>query len=158
MSVIFAGAVQGPEERLTSEGVMTKIGELIARSRYLILLIGGLLIIPSVLGFIGTRVNYDILCYLPNSLETIAGQDIMVDEFGMGAFTMIIVEGMDDRDIGDLADRIDEIDHVEKVLWHGSLVDLSIPIELLPKRLKDGLVRGDSTLLIAFLDVSAACW
>ena len=152
MSVIFAGAVQGPEERLTSEGVMTKIGELIARSRYLILLIGGLLIIPSVLGFIGTRVNYDILCYLPNSLETIAGQDIMVDEFGMGAFTMIIVEGMDDRDIGDLADRIDEIDHVEKVLWHGSLVDLSIPIELLPKRLKDGLVRGDSTLLIAFLD------
>ena len=131
---------------------MSKIGELIARSRYLILIIGGLLIIPSVLGFIATRVNYDLLSYLPDSLETINGQDIMVDEFGMGAFTMIIVEGMDDRDIDDLADRIADIDHVEKVLWHGSLIDLSVPLELLPVRLRDGLVRGDSTLLIAFLD------
>ena len=131
---------------------MSKIGELIARCRYLILLIGGLLLIPSALGFLATRVNYDLLSYLPDSLETIAGQDIMVDEFGMGAFTMIIVEGMDDRDIGDLADEIADIDHVEKVLWHGSLVDLSVPLDLLPKRLRDGLVRGDSTLIIAFLD------
>ncbi len=131
---------------------MSRIGEWIARSRYLILLIGALLLVPSVIGFFKTRVNYDLLSYLPDSLETIKGQDIMVDEFGMGAFTMIIVEGMDERDIGDLADKIADIDHVEKVLWHGSLIDLSVPLELLPKRLREGLVRGDATLIIAFLD------
>ncbi|MBR1524535.1 MAG: MMPL family transporter [Lachnospiraceae bacterium] len=131
---------------------MAKIGEWIARCRYLILLIGALLLIPSVIGFVATRVNYDLLSYLPNSLETIAGQDIMVDEFGMGAFTMIVIEGMDDRDIEKLADKIENVEHVEKVLWHGSIIDLSIPIELLPERIKDGLVRGDSTLLVAFLD------
>ena len=131
---------------------MAKIGEWIARCRYLILLIGALLLIPSVIGFVATRVNYDLLSYLPNSLETIAGQDIMVDEFGMGAFTLIVIEGMDDRDIEKLADKIENVEHVEKVLWHGSIIDLSIPIELLPERIKDGLVRGDSTLLVAFLD------
>ncbi|MBQ8955888.1 MAG: MMPL family transporter [Lachnospiraceae bacterium] len=131
---------------------MAKIGEWIARCRYLILLIGALLLIPSVIGFVATRVNYDLLSYLPNSLETIAGQDIMVDEFGMGAFTMIVIEGMDYRDIEKLADKIENVEHVEKVLWHGSIIDLSIPIELLPERIKDGLVRGDSTLLVAFLD------
>ena len=131
---------------------MTKIGEWIARSRFLILIVGTLLLIPSVLGFIKTRVNYDLLSYLPNTLETIAGQDIMVDEFGMGAFTMIVIEGMDDRDIGDLEDKIAAVDHVEKTLWHGSLVDLSVPLDMLPKRIRDGLVRGDSKLLIAFLD------
>ncbi|MBQ9361010.1 MAG: MMPL family transporter [Lachnospiraceae bacterium] len=131
---------------------MSKIGEWIARCRYLILLVGGLLLIPSVLGFVATRVNYDLLSYLPDSLETIKGQDIMVDEFGMGAFTMIVIDGMDDRDIDELADKIADIDHVEKVVWHGSIIDLSIPLDLLPSKLKDGLVQGDSTLLIAFLD------
>ena len=131
---------------------MSKIGEWIARCRYLILLIGGLLLIPSVLGFIATRVNYDLLSYLPDSLETIAGQDIMVDEFGMGAFTMIVVEGMEDREIDALADTIENVDHVEKVMWHGSILDLSVPVEMLPNRLREGLISGDAELLIAFLD------
>lgn len=130
----------------------SRIGYWVARSRFLILLIGGLLLIPSVLGFAKTRVNYDLLSYLPTSLETIAGQDIMVDEFGMGAFSMIVVEGMEDQDIDKLADRLKEVDHVEDIIWHGSLIDLSVPLELLPERLRDGLVRGDDTLLIAFLD------
>ena len=128
------------------------IGKWIAKNRVLILIIGAVLIFPSLLGFIGTRVNYDLLSYLPETLETVNGQNIMVDEYGMGAFAMIVVEGMPLKDVQGLEETLSTIDHVKKVLWYGSVVDISIPPEMLPERLRTALFNGEATLMIAFLD------
>jgi hypothetical protein len=131
---------------------MEKIGEWIAKHRYVVLLFGFLMIIPSTIGFVKTRVNYDLLSYLPDSLETVSGQNIMVDEYGMGAFSMIVVEDMDLKDVAKLAEELGEVDHVEKIMWYGSVVDISVPQEMLPDKLKNSLFNGDATLLVAFLD------
>ena len=97
---------------------MVKVGKWIAKHKYLIILISILLMIPSVIGMAKTRVNYDILSYLPDTLETIKGQDIMVDEYGMGAFSMVVVENMELKDVQKLEDAYSEIDHVKDVLWY----------------------------------------
>lgn len=129
-----------------------RIGRWIAKNRVLILIIGALLIVPSVIGFAGTRVNYDLLSYLPDSLETVNGQNIMVDEYGTGAFAMIVTEGMPLKDVEKAEEKVSEIPHVKKVLWYGSLVDISIPSEFLPEKIRTALFNGDATLMIAFLD------
>ena len=96
---------------------MVKAGKWIAKHRFIILLLGILLLIPSFIGMAKTRINYDLLSYLPESLETVEGQDVMVDEYGMGAFAMVVVEDTDMKDIQKLADQFNKVDHVEKVLW-----------------------------------------
>ena len=96
---------------------MVKVGKWIARHRKLIILIGILLLIPSCIGMAETRINYDVLSYLPDSLETVKGQDIMVDEFGMGAFSMIVVEDMELKDVSALKEQVEQVEHVKKVLW-----------------------------------------
>ncbi len=131
---------------------MNKIGELIAKSRFAILLLCILLLIPSAIGFVKTRVNYDLLSYLPESLDTVSGQNVMVDEYGMGAFSMVVVEGMKMQELKEVEEQILSIDHIDNVLWYGSLADISVPIELLPPKLKDRLFSGDCALMIAFLD------
>ena len=108
--------------------------------------------IPSVFGFIKTRVNYDLLSYLPDSLETVAGQDIMVDEFGTGAFAMCVIDGMSMKDIQKMADEFKEIDHVKNVLWYGEVLDISIPTQLLPDDIRKKFINGDSQLLVVFYD------
>ena len=97
---------------------MVKAGKWIAKHRFIILLLGILLLIPSFIGMAKTRINYDLLSYLPESLETVEGQDVMVDEYGMGAFAMVVVEDTDMKDIQKLADQFNKVDHVEKVLWY----------------------------------------
>ena len=129
-----------------------KLGEWIARRRILILLIGALLLIPSVLGIIGTRVNYDLLSYLPDSLETVEGQNIMVDEFGTGAFSMCVIEGMPMKEVQKLADEFKEIPHVKNVLWYGEIMDISIPPQILPDSVREKLIRDDAQLLVTFYD------
>ncbi len=131
---------------------MNKFGELIAKSRFVILLLCILLLIPSTVGFVKTRVNYDLLSYLPESLDTVSGQNVMVDEYGMGAFSMIVVEGMKMQELKEVEEQILSIDHIDNVLWYGSVADISVPIEFLPSRLKDRLFSGDCALMIAFLD------
>ena len=79
------------------------------------------------IGMVKTRVNYDVLSYLPDSLETVSGQDIMVDEFGMGAFSMVIVENMDNKDVVALKEKLEKVDHVEKIIWYDSVADISLP-------------------------------
>ena len=91
---------------------MVKVGKWIARHRILVLLIGVLLIVPSIIGIAKTKVNYDLLSYLPDHLETVKGQDILVDEFGMGAFSMVVVENMDLKDVLELEKKFEEVDHV----------------------------------------------
>lgn len=131
---------------------MTKIGKFIAKHKYLILIFSLILLVPSSIGYVKTRINYDILSYLPKSLETVDGQDIMVDEFGMGAFSMVVVEGMDSRDILKLEDKMENVDHVEEVLWYGDVMDISVPEDMLPDELKTALFNGDAKLMIALFD------
>lgn len=131
---------------------MNAFGKFITRHKYIILLIGILLMIPSVVGMSLMRINYDVLSYLPDSLETVSGQDIMVDEFGMGAFSMIVVENMESKDMVTLRKKLEKVDHVEKVLWYDSFVDITIPTDMLPDDLKEALFNGDATMMIALFD------
>lgn len=129
-----------------------KLGEWIARHRILILLIGVLLLVPSVIGIVKTRVNYDLLSYLPDTLETVEGQDIMVDEFGTGAFAMCVVDGMPMKDVQKMADEFKQIDHVKDVLWYGEVIDISVPTQLLPDNLRKKFFEGDAQLMVVFYD------
>ncbi len=116
------------------------------------MIISILLVIPSVFGIIKTRVNYDLLSYLPDSLETVAGQNIMVDEFGTGAFSMCVIEGMPMKDVQKLADQFKEVDHVKNVLWYGEVMDISVPTQLLPDNVRNKFINGDAQLLVVFYD------
>ncbi|MDO5361210.1 MAG: MMPL family transporter [Eubacteriales bacterium] len=131
---------------------MIKTGKWIAKHKKLILFIGLLLIIPSCMGIAATRINYDILSYLPDDLETVKGQDILVDEFGMGAFSMVVVEDMELKDAAALKDEIEAVDHVKDVLWYDDIMDLSVPVEMLPKDLREAFFKGDATMMIALFD------
>lgn len=131
---------------------MVNVGNWIAKHKYLMLIIGALLLIPSVLGIFATRINYDVLSYLPETLETVKGQDIMVDEFGSGGFSMVVVEGMKMKEVEELEEKISNIDHVAKTLWYSDVADISIPIQLLPKDLKESFFRGDATIIMALFD------
>ena len=131
---------------------MVKTGKWIAKHRILIVLIGILLLIPSVIGTIKTRINYDILSYLPESLETVKGQDVMVDEFGTGAFSMVFVEDMPLKDVQKLKNKFEEIEHVKKVLWYDDIADISVPTSMVPKDLKDIFFADDSTMMLVLFD------
>lgn len=131
---------------------MIKVGKWIAKHKVLIVLISMILLIPSVIGMAATRVNYDILSYLPDSLETVEGQDIMVDEFGMGAFSMVVVEDMGLKDVAALKEKFQDVEHVKDVLWYDSVADLSIPVSMIPDKFKDAFFNGDATMMIALFD------
>lgn len=131
---------------------MVKVGKWIAKHKYLIILISILLMIPSVIGMAKTRVNYDILSYLPDTLETIKGQDIMVDEYGMGAFSMVVVENMELKDVQKLEEAYSEIDHVKDVLWYDDVADLTLPVEMIPKNLREAFFKGDATMMLVLFD------
>ena len=131
---------------------MLKLGEWIAKHRVLVLVIGTLLLIPSALGFLGTRVNYDILSYLPKDINTMVGQDILKDEFGKGGFSFVMLEGMSGKEIKETADKIAAVDHVADVVCYESAVDLNIPREMLPQKINDFLNKGDTTVMAVFFD------
>ncbi|MCM1245957.1 MAG: MMPL family transporter [Roseburia sp.] len=131
---------------------MNKFGKFVTKHKYIILIIGILLLIPSVIGMSLTRINYDVLSYLPNTLETVEGQDIMVDEFGMGAFSMVIVENMENKDVVALKEKLLDVEHVEKIIWYDSVADISLPTDMLPNDLKEALFKGDATMMIALFD------
>ena len=125
------------EEKVREEHDMEELGRKIVRFRIPIFIIGLLLLIPSVFGYINTRVNYDVLYYLPDSIETMQGQDILVDEFGTGAYSMFICEGMENKDVAKLKEQIEDVEHVSKVVWYDSFADISIPMEMLPEDIRD---------------------
>ena len=131
---------------------MKKIGKAIAKGRFLIFILALALLVPSAIGYLNTRVNYDILSYLPESLETVSGQDIMVDEFGMGAFSMVIVEGMENKDAAALEADLETINHVKEVLWYDDMLDLSVPVSMIPDSIRDAFFQGDATMMIALFD------
>ena len=131
---------------------MVKTGKWIAKHRVLIVLLGILLLIPSVIGTIKTRINYDILSYLPETLETVKGQDVMVDEFGTGAFSMVVVEDMPMKDVQKLKNQFEEMEHVKKVLWYDDIADISVPSSMMPKDLKNIFFEEDSTMMLVLFD------
>lgn len=131
---------------------MKKFGTKVVQLRIPILILSLVLLIPSFLGYVNTRVNYDILSYLPKDIETMVGQDILVDEFGTGAFSMFIVKGMEPKDVSELCQKIGQVDHVEKVLWYDSVMDLTIPMEILPDELYKAFNSGEATMMIIIFD------
>ena len=109
-----------------------KFSRFIVKSRVIILIVAVALLVPAAIGMITQRINYDMLTYLPGDIDTMIGQDILMDEFGKGAFSFIVVEGMNDRQVSELRDRLEAVEHVDTVLWYTSFADLSIPKEMLP--------------------------
>lgn len=131
---------------------MVKFGKKVVKYRVPILIISILLLIPSVLGYVNTRVNYDVLTYLPEDIETMKGQEIMTEDFGTGAFSMFIVDGMEDKDVAKLKAKIEKIDHVSNVLWYDSVADISIPESMLPDKLYEVFNSDKGTMMAVFFD------
>ncbi len=124
----------------------------IVKYRKVILILAIVLMVPSLLGMVGTRINYDMLDYLPDDIDTVIGQNELLEDFGKGAFSLIIVEDMPDKDVQKLCDKIETVDHVESVLWYSSLADISIPKELLPDTVFDAFNTDHSTMVAVFFD------
>lgn len=136
---------------------MVKFGEKIVKYRVPIFIMALLLLIPAGIGYFNTRINYDILAYLPEDIETMKGQDILVDEFGTGAFSMFLVEGMEEKDVVSLKEDIEHVDHVSKVIWYDSFADISVPMSILPDNIKDAFNTEDTTLMaIIFNETTSA--
>lgn len=137
---------------------MIKFGKAVVKWRVPILILSLLLMIPAAIGYFNTRVNYDILSYLPKDIETMEGQDILLNEFGTGAFSLIVIDNTDDKKIETIADGISDIDHVKKVLWYGSVADLSIPRDILPEKMYEFFNNADanSQLMAVIYDESMA--
>ena len=135
---------------------MVKVGKKIVKYRVVILILSVLLLIPSAMGYFGTRINYDVLTYLPENIETMKGQDIMVNDFGTGAFSMLIVDGMEDKDVAKLKEKVEDVDHVTKVLWYDSVSDISIPESMLPDKFYKAFNSETGTMMAVFFDESTS--
>lgn len=133
---------------------MIKFGKGVVKLRVPIFIISLLLLIPSALGMIKTRVNYDILTYLPKDIETMVGQDILINDFGTGAFSMCVIEGMENKEVVELKGQMEEVDHVKAVIWYDSIADLSIPMEFLPEDVVDKFNSEGTTLMAVLFDTS----
>lgn len=133
-----------------------KFSRAVVKYRIPIVIISILLLIPSVIGIVKTRINYDILSYLPGDIDTMEGQDIMLDEFGKGGFSFVILEGMDDKDIVKLKEKIEQVDAVGDVLWYDTAADITIPKELLPDDIYDVFNNEDSTMMAVFFNKSTS--
>ncbi len=131
---------------------MKKISSLIVKKRMMILIISLVLLIPSVLGYISTKINYDLLTYLPKEIDTMKGQDILKEDFGTGAFSMLVSENMKPKEVSALKEKIQDVPHVKDVIWYDSLLDTSVPMEMLPKDLYEAFNHGDATLLMILYD------
>lgn len=138
------------------EPCFMKFGKWVVKCRIPILILAVALLVPSLIGMIMTRINYDMLTYLPGDIDTVVGQDILMDEFGKGAFSFVIIEGMDPKDVSSLREDISHVDHVDTVLWYDDFADVSVPMEILPSKLYDAFNSGDSTMLAIFFDTSTS--
>ncbi len=131
---------------------MNKLSQLIVKLRYVILAVAFALLIPSAIGYFNTRVNYDILTYLPKDIETMQGQDILLDQFGTGAFVLYVAEGMEEKDVSNLKSQIEQVDHVSDVIWYDSVMDISVPMEMLPDRVYEAFNSDNATMMFIIFD------
>lgn len=128
---------------------MKKFGEFICKYRRLILIIALLLLIPSLIGMKLTKINYDILVYLPDDIETIQGENILSEEFNMGSFSVIVLDNMDTKDILKLEEKIKEIDNVQLAVSTADVLGSSVPVEMLPEEIQDKFYKDGSTIMMA---------
>ncbi len=135
---------------------MIKFGKWVVKHKIPILIFAFLLMFPSVWGMEHTRINYDMLTYLPGEIETMKGQDILLEEFGKGAFSFVIVENMEEKDVSILREKIEEVPHVDTVLWYDSLMDLSVPMEMLPDEIYDVFNSDQATMMAVFFDTGTS--
>ncbi len=135
---------------------MIRLGKGIVRFRIPILILCVLLLVPSVVGMLNVRINYDMLDYLPGDIDTVKGQNILLDDFGKGAFSMVMVEGMKPGEVAALKEKVEQVDHVESVLWYDTLADVTIPMEVLPEKFYNAFNHGDTTLMAVFFDTSTS--
>ena len=133
-----------------------KFSKTVVKYRIPILILTLILLIPSVLGMLRTRINYDMLTYLPEDMETVIGQNELMEDFDKGAFAFLIVEGMPNKDVAALKEQIEQVDHVDTVLWYDSIADLSIPMELLPDKLYNEFNTENATMMALFFDSSTS--
>lgn len=132
------------------------MGKFVVKYRKLILTLFAVLLIPALVGFLNTRVNYDILNYLPGSLETVIGQEKLLDEFKKGAFSMVITEGLSDESQASLEEELKNVDHVDTVLGFGTLENSGLPAEMLPESIYNTFHKGDESLIAVFFDSSTS--
>lgn len=135
---------------------MEKLGRKIVKFRIPIFIISILLLIPATIGYVNTRINYDILCYLPDEIETMKGQDILVDEFGTGAYSMFLCEGMENKDVSKLKEQMEKVEHVSKVVWYDSFADISVPMEMLPEEIREAFNSENSTMMFIIFDTTTS--
>lgn len=135
---------------------LVKVGKWIARHRILILILAILTLIPCAYSMVHMKTNYDVLTYLPENLETVKGQDIIVDEYGMGGFSMIVVENKAMKDVAALEKDIEAVPHVKDVLWYDDVADITLPVNMIPENLRDKFFKGDATMMLALLDDSTS--
>ena len=135
---------------------MEKLGRKIVKFRIPVFVISILLLIPAVIGYVNTKVSYDILYYLPDEIETMKGQDILVDQFGTGAYSMFICKGMENKDVAGLKSQIEEVEHVAKVVWYDSFADISIPMEMLPEKIRSAFNSDDSTMMFIIFETTTS--
>jgi len=136
---------------------MSGFSKTIVKKRIAILIASLLLLIPSVIGYIRTKVNYDLLTYLPDEIDTMKGQDILKEDFGTGAFSLLVTQNMQEKEVAELKKQIEEVDHVRDVIWYDSFLDISVPMDLLPEKLYDAFNNGDaSMMMVLFDDTSSA--
>ena len=133
-----------------------RLSKAVVKHRVLILIVALLLLIPSVLGMVNTRINYDMLDYLPEDMDTVVGQNELLADFGKGAFSLIVVEDMPAKDVAALRKRIEAVEHVDSAVWYDSLTDLSVPMEILPEKIYNEFNNGDATMLAVFFDSSTS--
>ncbi len=129
-----------------------KLARAVVKYRIPILILALLLLIPSFIGMVKTRINYDMLDYLPSDMDTVIGQNELLNDFGKGAFSLVVVEGMPAKDVDRLCAKLRGVEHVETVLWYSSLADVSIPMEIIPEKLYNEFNNGDSTMFAIFFD------
>ena len=133
-----------------------RLSKAVVKNRVLILIVALLLLIPSVLGMANTRINYDMLDYLPEDMDTVVGQNELLADFGKGAFSLIVVEDMPARDVSALKEKIEAVEHVDSVVWYDTVADLSVPMEILPEKIYNEFNNGNATMLAVFFDSSTS--
>lgn len=133
-----------------------KFSNAVVKHRVLILIIAMVLMIPSIIGMANTRINYDMLNYLPSDMETVQGQTELLEDFGKGAFSFLVIEDMGEKDVAALREKIEQIDHVETALWYDSIFDLSVPMELLPDEIYSAFNSDNATMIAVFFDTSTS--
>ena len=133
-----------------------RFSKAVVRGRVAILILTVLLMIPAVFGMLATRINYDMLNYLPDDMDTVIGQNALLEDFGKGAFSFIVVENMPEKDVAALQEKLESVEHVETVLWYNSLMGTSIPMQLLPDKLYDAFNTGDATMMAVFFDTATS--